>query len=39
MELRVEHLDFEYDEDTKVLHDIDFTIDEPGLYCISAPTE
>ena len=37
MEFRVEHLDFEYDKDTRVLHDIDFTIDEPGLYCIIGP--
>lgn len=37
MELRVEHLDFEYDKDTKVLHDINFTLNAPGLYCIIGP--
>lgn len=37
MQLRVEHLCFEYDEETPVLRDIDFEIDEPGLYCVIGP--
>ena len=37
MELRVEHLDFSYHAGGQVLHEIDFTIDRPGLYCIIGP--
>ena len=35
--LKVENLSFHYRNGTQVLHDISFTLDEPGLTCIVGP--
>ena len=37
MRIDVEHVDFSYSEDAKVLHDLNFTLDGPGLVCIIGP--
>lgn len=36
-ELKVDHVDFGYDESKIVLHDVCLEIKEPGLYCIIGP--
>lgn len=35
--ITIEHLDFGYSEDRLILHDINLSIDSPGLYCILGP--
>lgn len=35
--LEIEHLDFGYGDGRLILHDINLTIDQPGLYCILGP--
>ena len=35
--IEFKHVDFGYDADSLVLHDINLTIDKPGFYCIIGP--
>lgn len=35
--IEIDHLSFGYNKDTPVLHDINATLDHPGLYCIIGP--
>lgn len=37
MRVEVKDMDFGYDEETPVLHEIDLVLDEPGLVCIIGP--
>ncbi len=37
MEIELEHVSFEYNEKTPVLHDINIKLNEPGLVCIIGP--
>lgn len=37
MEIRLNDVDFGYEEDQQVLHDINLALDEPGLICIIGP--